>query len=184
MKLLHMAMFSGVFVAAVLFKCAWPCVRCLEGQRSGSSLFSLFVERAAAAGLHHFAEIYSRDLYWWGAKKPSYRKCIHHRVSSFCLLQSKPSAFSGQEAALEWRSCSGGRGSWAMLRVWYFVLDWILLLPYEHDMETARVHCWFLFTPSDWLRSWCRSSARAGSGWLKYILTWCCGPVKGGMDGC
>lgn len=59
----HVAIFGGVFVAAALFDCAWPCVRCLEGQRSGSSLFSLFVDEAATAGLRHFAEIYSRDLY-------------------------------------------------------------------------------------------------------------------------
>lgn len=50
----------GGFVAAAVLVCAWPCVRRLEGQRSGSSLFSLFVDKAATAGLRHFAEIYSR----------------------------------------------------------------------------------------------------------------------------
>lgn len=59
----RVAVFEGGFVAAAVFVCAWPCVRRLEGQRSGSLLFSLFVDKAATAGLRHFAEIYSRDLY-------------------------------------------------------------------------------------------------------------------------
>lgn len=129
----HIVMFWGAFVAAALFECAWPCVCCLEGQCSGSLLFSLFVDEAATAGLHHFAEIYSQDLYWWGAKKPSYRKCIHQRVSSFCLLQSKPSAFSWRESALKRRSCLRGEKKlgYAVCVILCFGFICWLLLPYE-----------------------------------------------------
>lgn len=134
LKLLHILQCLEEFVAAALFKCAWPCVRCLEGQRLGSLLFSLFVDEAATAGLRHFAEIYSQDLYWWGAKRPSYRKCIHQRVSSFCLLQSKPSAFNWREAAAyEWRSCLRGeknRLCCVCVILCFGFICW-LLLPYE-----------------------------------------------------
>lgn len=149
-------MIVGIFLAAALFECAWPCVRCLEGQCSGSLLFSLFVDQEATAGLRHFAEIYSQGLYWWGAKKPSYRKCIHQRVSSFCLLQSKPSAFSWREAAFEWRWGTGGRAGERLSCVCdtLFWIHSLTVAAIRDAWEQLLIHCSLLFALPDWLKSY------------------------------
>lgn len=163
--------------------CAWPCVCRLEGQRSGSSLFSLFVDKAATAGLRHFAEIYSRDLYWWGVKKPWYRTCIHQRVSSFCLLQSKPSGFSWREATSEWRPCPGknkkSQLSWVCV-LGSFV-DWCCHMRFMGMASDSPV----VLVSSPWLAQVIMLLFGESSlGVTRINLTWCCGPVKGGADDC
>lgn len=128
------AAFEGVFVAAAVLVCAWPCV-CAAWKvsaRGRRCLVCLSTERRrrVSVTLRRFT---AGTFYWWGVKKPRYRKCIHQRVSSFCLLQSKPSGFSRREAASERRSCLGKERNprYAVCVILCFGFIWWLVLPYE-----------------------------------------------------
>lgn len=96
------------------------CLVCLSTKR----------RRRVSVTLQRFT---AGDLYWWGVKKPWYRKCIHQRVSSSCLLQSKPCGFSRREAASKRRSCLGKERNprYAVCVILCFGFICWLVLPYE-----------------------------------------------------